>query len=184
VADEAKAESVPSKLPDIETKEGRWEVIRRAAEGEAAMVPLLRKVFDLNREKGGWLVEKCGNAHDLAVESLVRFISGKDLVVREALLRRLGALRDELAGPDPTPLERILSERVALTWLDANEMDRRFVASSGISFKEAARRESRRDRSHRRFLQACKTLATVRKLGGPTIQVNLANQQVNVAGSG
>jgi hypothetical protein len=81
-------------------------------------------------------------------------------------------------------LERILCERVALTWFDANEMDLRFVESSGISFKDAAYREDRRDRAHRRFLAACKALATVRKLARPSIQINLANQQVNVAGPG
>ena len=97
--------------------------------------------------------------------------------------RKLDALRDELAGPDPTPLERILSERVALTWFEANEMDQRYLDASNLSFKDAAFRESRRDRAHKRFLTACKTLATVRKLARPTIQLNLANQQVNVAGS-
>ena len=53
-----------------------------------------------------------------------------------------------------------------------------------MSFKDAEYREGRRDRAHKRFLSACKALATVRKLARPTIQVDLANQQVNMAGSG
>ncbi len=38
------------------------------------------------------------------------------------------------------------------------------------------------ERCHRRFLSACKTLAQVRKLLGVNVQINIAEQQVNVAG--
>jgi len=41
-----------------------------------------------------------------------------------------------------------------------------------------------RDRAHRRYLQAVKALAQVRKLLGASVtQVNIAENQVNVAGS-
>jgi hypothetical protein len=39
------------------------------------------------------------------------------------------------------------------------------------------------DRTHRRLMASLKTLATVRKLALPAIQVNVARQQVNLAGS-
>jgi hypothetical protein len=39
------------------------------------------------------------------------------------------------------------------------------------------------DRAHRRYLSAIKTLATVRKLALPVLQVNIAKKQVNVAGA-
>jgi hypothetical protein len=90
-------------------------------------------------------------------------------------------VRDDLAGPNPTALERILCERVALCWFDAHEMDRRYINQADTSLKIAEYRESRRDRAHKRFLAACRTLATVRKLALPAIQVNLAHQQVNIA---
>ena len=38
------------------------------------------------------------------------------------------------------------------------------------------------DRSQRRFLSAVKALAQVRKLMGVNVQINIAEQQVNVAG--
>jgi hypothetical protein len=114
---------------------------------------------------------------------LIRNVAGTDVATQEALRRKVNSVRDDLAGPNPTPLERILSERVALCWFDAHETDRRYVDQSNLTFKEAEYHESRRDRAHKRFLTACKTLATVRKLAVPAIQVNLANQQVNVAES-
>jgi len=38
------------------------------------------------------------------------------------------------------------------------------------------------DHAHRRYLSALKTLALVRKLAVPVLQVNIARKQVNVAG--
>ena len=56
--------------------------------------------------------------------------------------------------------------------------------TSGDSVRVAACRESRRDRAHKRFLAACKALATVRRLGIPSVVVNqvVARQDVNVGG--
>ncbi len=38
-------------------------------------------------------------------------------------------------------------------------------------------------RAHKRYLSAIKTLALVRKLAVPVLQVNIARKQVNVAGA-
>jgi hypothetical protein len=124
-----------------------------------------------------------GDVYGHAQNALLKTAAGQDIAIQETLRRKIDAVRDELAGPNPTPLERILCERVALCWFDAHEMDRRFSDQTDITFKTAEYRESRRDRAHKRFLAACKALATVRKLGLPAIQVNVARQQVNVAGS-
>jgi hypothetical protein len=51
-----------------------------------------------------------------------------------------------------------------------------------LTMKQVEHQEERRDRAHRRYLTAIKTLATVRKLALPVLQVNIAKKQVNVAG--
>ena len=45
------------------------------------------------------------------------------LLLAESLLCKLRALKAELAGESPSPLERLLASRVALTWLEANYLD-------------------------------------------------------------
>jgi hypothetical protein len=40
------------------------------------------------------------------------------------------------------------------------------------------------DRAHARLLSAVRTLAQVRKLAVPALQLNIAKKQVNVAGDG
>jgi hypothetical protein len=166
---QANTEALPKKEPDIETKEGRVEIMNRGAKGDKSILPLLTKLFDRDKGRGGSLVEMYGNIYKLALQATVRYTAGNDLTLQEAMRRKIEAVRDEVAGFNPTPLERILSERVALTWYDANEMDCRFLDSGGVSFKDAAYREDRRDRANRRFLAACRALATVRKLSQPSI---------------
>jgi hypothetical protein len=183
VSDPTKAETLPKPLPSIETPEGVKEVIERAGNGDQAMRPLVRKLLEKDHRERGSLLDIYGNVYFYARQKMVEPFAGKDVMSQEALRRTINGVRDDLAGPNPTPLERILCERVALCWFDAHEMDRRYVDQSDVTFKTADYRESRRDRAHKRFLAACKTLATVRKLAVPAIQVNLANQQVNVAGS-
>jgi hypothetical protein len=128
------------------------------------------------QQHGGKLLDIYGDIFGNARDSLLMHAAGKDITVQEIQSRAIDAVRDELAGPNPTPLERILCERVALCWFDAYEMDRRFINQSGMSIADAEYRESRRDRAHRRFLSASKTLATVRRLtrGGPAVAVNVA----------
>ena len=63
-------------------------------------------------------------------------------------------------------------------------MKRRFVNASDMSITQADYFQRRIDRAHRRFLSAVETLARVRKLALPILQVNIArNQQVNTVGS-
>ena len=176
------ADKAPKPLPDIGTHDGRREILRRATDGDSAATSLVKKVLDLDQRDGAIIVNFFGDAFAHASNSVLRVFCGSDTVFQEGMRRKLNSLRDELAGPNPTPLERILSERVALCWLDAHGMDRLFAEPESVSFKTAAYREDRRERAHRRFLAACKTLATVRRLSGPAVLINqvVARQQVNV----
>jgi hypothetical protein len=183
VNDTETTENLPMPLPDIDSPQGIHEVLKRAAKGEETIRPLVLRLLDRDQGRGGRLLAIYGDVFGFARAALVRPVAGGNVATQEAMERKIDAVRDELAGPNPTPLERILSERAALCWFDAHEMDRRFSDTpSGTTFKDAEYRQSRRDRAQKRFLAACKTLATVRKLAVPAIQVNFARNQVNVVG--
>ena len=57
------------------------------------------------------------------------------------------------------------------------------TSQKGGTIAQSEHGQRRIDRAHRRLMMTLKTLATVRRLAVPSIQVNVANQQVNVAGS-
>ena len=53
--------------------------------------------------------------------------------------------------------------------------------ASGWTIAQADLQQRKIDKAHARFLSAVRTLAQVRKLALPTLQVNIARNQVNVA---
>jgi hypothetical protein len=132
-------------------------------------------------KKPHWL-EPCGNLAKHAENALIRKFAAKDLAVREGLQKKLEVMRDELAGREPAPLERLLAERIVACWLHVYHLEAVYANKDSMSLDLAMHYQKCIDRAHRRYLSAIKTLATVRKLALPVLQVNIAKKQVNVAG--
>src|SRR5262249_19521193 len=118
--------------------------------------------------------------------ALVSAAAGKNLAFKEALTRKLELLRQELAGPTPTPLERLLVERVVACWLQVQYADGRlFQQEAKPTPAQGEYLQRSGDRAHKRFLSAVRTLALVRRLALPVLvqQINVAaKQQVNAGG--
>jgi hypothetical protein len=76
-------------------------------------------------------------------------------------------LRTQLAGPSPTPLERLLVEVIISNWLQTHFADAAY-AQAGTQTTPAALRElqKRQDSSQRRHMAAIKQLALVRSCFG------------------
>src|SRR5262249_18691992 len=91
-------------------------------------------------------------------------------------------MRAELLGSDPTPVERLLVERVVACWLQVQDAEVRFAQAQGnLSIKQADYYQRRMDGANKRYLAALKALALVRKLALPVLQITVAGKQVNVA---
>jgi hypothetical protein len=158
-----------------------WALVQRAEKGDASTLPALRELL-----KEPAAVDLLGGELARQAEaSLIHKAAGDNLAFREALTRKLELLRAELAGPAPTPLERLLVERVAACWLQLHDADVRLAQQEHkLSLAQAEYHQRSRDRAHKRYLSAIKTLAVVRKLAVPVLQVNIARKQVNVASAG
>jgi hypothetical protein len=155
------------------------EFLNRAQNGDTSTLPALRKLFE-NAET----VNNFGGNLAAQVEaSLVTAAAGNNLVFKHALLRKLDLLRVELGGPNPTPLERLLVERIVTCWLHLHDIEARFVQAKERSIAQADYGQRALDRAQKRYLSALRTLATVRRLAVPVLQVNIANRQKNIAGA-
>ena len=113
---------------------------------------------------------------------LIQALARDDLLFTEGLERNIDRLRTELEGPTPSPLERLLVERLLCCWLQAHCATALDAVDEHKTLAQAEALQRRQDQTHRRFLQACKALAQVRKLLGPTVQINVADKQINVLG--
>ncbi|MDA1052704.1 MAG: hypothetical protein O3C40_19795 [Planctomycetota bacterium] len=162
-----------------DTREWALAIIERAQSGDEDAMPALREILD----RVPSIREVLGADLDRTVEySISKSLGGEDnLAFREAIKRKLAALREELEGPTPSPTERLLVDRVVACWFQVQEADLRYAQAGDCSLAQADYHLRRQDRAHRRFLTGMKTLATVRKLGLPVLQVNIGENQVNVA---
>lgn len=151
--------------------------LKRADEGDQATLPTLRKLLESPAA-----VEKLGgNLASRAQNALVASICGKRLLDAEALLRKLELLREELGGPSPTPLERLVVERIVACWLQLHQLELSYGAKASMPIELANYYQKSIDRAQKRYLAAIKALAYVRRLARPVVQVNVARKQVNVA---
>ena len=111
--------------------------------------------------------------------------AGTHLISRAATERQITAMRAELLGEHPTPLERVLVDRIVVDWLDSLVSDTVRAQRSEGAIAVVEYRDRRSDRAHARLMRSLKTLATVRRLVVGSVQINVAEQiqQVNVPSS-
>jgi hypothetical protein len=152
------------------------QLLGRARQGDEKTLPVLRKLLEDPAR-----VNVLGNLARQAELALIRTAAGGNLCLREALGRKLELMRAELAGADPAPLERLLAERVVACWLHLYHLEMLYAQRDSLSLELGTYYQKTLDRAHKRYLSAIKTLALVRKLTLPVLQVNIGRRQVNVA---
>lgn len=151
----------------------------RAEKGDKTAIPALREYLKVPA-----VVDVLGG--DLAKQAqltLINKLSGQNLLFKESLTRKLELMREELAGSNPTPLERLLVERIVACWLHLHHLEITYASKESMALELGSYYQRSISSAQKRYLAAIKTLAVVRKLAVPVLQVNIAKKQVNVAGS-
>jgi hypothetical protein len=150
--------------------------VKRAQDGDASTLPVLKKLLD---EPG--MPELCGGYLARRAQArLIRLFAGKNLLLAEAIPRKLESLRLELAGPNPAPLERLLVERIVSCWLHLHHLESVYGCGGDMTLSMATHYQRAIQRGQKNYLAAIKALAMIRKLALPALQVNIARRQVNV----
>jgi hypothetical protein len=133
--------------------------------------------------------ERMARIEDLAGSNISAMLKDQKYSVATSELTRydLERKRDGMGYQTAPMMERMLIDAVLLAWLRYQEFEYVYTAldRAGMSFQKAAFWDRRISVAQARYLKACETLAKVRKLTSPVLQVNIAQdggQQVNVAG--
>src|SRR5262249_20398539 len=141
------------------------DLVRRADDGDPTTLPVLREVL-----KDPRMVDLMGG--DLAgraQRTLIDRFAGKSLRLREALARKLEVLREEVIGPRPAPVERLLAARVVACWLHLHVLELAFAGQGDMAIGVAVYFEKALGHAQKRYLAALKALALVRKLALPVL---------------
>ena len=121
-------------------------------------------------------VEREGSFAMRTEDALLEATSAASWILTESRRRVFGDVKREIAGVSPNPLEAAIARCVALSLAEVEYLDT--LAFRGELSDQFDRRRSR---AHARAMSAAKTLATLRRLAIPVVQVNVAREQVNIA---
>jgi hypothetical protein len=120
-----------------------------------------------------------------AEEAVLRWATGTCLTAREAIARQVAELRDRLSATAQSDLEKLLADRVVISWLEAYTADVHLadvMGKGGGATLAAQAAQKVLDRAHQRFLGAARTLATVQKLARPSLApIQIASRLQGVA---
>src|SRR5690349_18722919 len=89
------------------------EILEQASRGDETAVPALRKALDAYPEVAAMLGDVVKNAQ----AAILRRATGTCLAMREAVARQVADLRARLAATAQSELERLLVDRVVISWL-------------------------------------------------------------------
>jgi hypothetical protein len=170
---------------ELETKIERLQTLSKAAEGGdiEARQELRRAVARSSPE----VIAEASDVARRAERMLVKTISAGEPLMQETLKARLDHMRGEIAGERPTPLERLLAERVVAGWLLVEVLEgliaaqyQRGVKGPRVGPAYIVQMSKILESATRRHLAAVQTLARVRRLESHTPGVQY-NTQINVA---
>ena len=161
------------------TDEDRTRLTTLANKAQKGDRKALAEASEMLTEHQLWHV--VGDMGRYAQEAWLDATAGSNPLARKALEEQLRELRNGLRDAGDSPLERVLIDRLVACWLQANYADWQhgaLIKKGSYTFAEGRYNEERQDRAHRRLLQAAKTLATVRRLLAPAVQINVGQNQI------
>ena len=164
------------------TVEKLHDLLRLAEQGQEDAVPEIRQILNEHPDLAWRFVDVAHIAEDALIEVMTK---EGDLAAKELIRCQLEAMREEVAGKNSPALERLLSERVVVTWLEVQLFEALYAKNMrNLTIAQAEHHQKRLDRAHRRHLSAIRALAQIRKLlkGTAITQINIAEKQINTTG--
>lgn len=152
-------ETVTAGSPAVEAAEMTLsELVAAAKQGDATVMPRLRKIMWQRREQYGHL----GNLASHAKLRWVNLIAGRDLHERECLLINLQTLVDQFHRDGCFPCEKMLVDEIIITWLPHQHSLAKQAEAAAISIDVFSYWCQRTEQTQRRHLQAIAALRDYR----------------------
>src|SRR5262249_40372227 len=134
------------------------ELADRANRGSEEALARLRRLLDDCPEIWGHV----GNLARHAELAWLDILTGADHLMREAIKRHIARMKEDLLGPHPTPMERLLADQAVACYLAVQHAETCLAAPGNHSLAQAAMRLRRSESAQKRYLAALKTLARLR----------------------
>lgn len=122
---------------------------------------------------------------DAVQTEIIKYTIGEQDVTKMAVEEYVLNIRDAMGYHDAPIMEKLLIENIVTAWLrvQACESQLAFRMTGQHSIAVLEFWERRLSMAQRRYLSACESLAKIRKMAIPALQLNIGDKQVNVAGN-
>ena len=132
--------------------------------------PRLWKIIDtVENELAGGLIKSC---------------FPESWLLQKAMSHRMETMREELLGDSPSPVDRLLVERICVCWLGLQSAQLKSLGNAGgeRSIATLDFYDRQLGAANKRYLAAIRALASIRRLQLPSFgQLNIGAHQLNVA---
>lgn len=171
------AEEIVNEFKEKRSSSGLMEIILAADRGNEEALSRLRVLYEAAPELAYTV-----SSWQYAAEREI--LGTTQPGIAETFAKQADRWRKKLAGDDPSPIESLLVNRIILDQLHAlrteHTLQQKIAGSLPLATADYYQKQA--ERAQHRLLRSIKTLAEVRKLLRPAVQVNIAEKQVNVAG--
>lgn len=154
------------------------DLVTKGHDGDAEALAEMDTVL----EQSPSIARKFGNLNIMVEEGFIERTGTNNSLRQKSLRINLEHMREELAGSNSSPLEKLGAERVASCWLQLHYAELIYNQElPKLSWEQNDYHQKRIDRLHRRYLSSMRSLAQVRKLLKPKVaQINIGEkQQIN-----
>lgn len=153
-------------------------LLDRALSGDSTVMPELRPILESSHSE---LVVTFGLTNRLYKRIVESIAGNKNLFCHDIWKRECQMLEQGLAGPEATPIERVLAEQAALCWLALRRAELRLEAVAATQPGELKAYIAPVDSAHRRLMSTLRTLSQIQGLNVPvSVQLNVGENQINM----
>jgi hypothetical protein len=170
----------PATTPVADVVETPLTLLRKAMAGDRAAFDELGAIAQAKGLPAHHYVDRWNQT--MVMCKLQDRAGDKNLLARAGVERDVERVEGELAEAGDGPIERIIIGRAALCAADTSlsERDYQYAAGNRGPIGPIEALDRRRERSQRMLLATLRTLAAVRRINRPVVQVNVGDGNVNV----
>jgi hypothetical protein len=135
-------------------------LVQSAQAGEASALPRIRQILDEHPEVWRYV----GDLAALAERAWIAVLAADHSVAVEAMRRTVAEMKADLAGDNPSRMERLLVDQVVACWLEAKYLEGVSADPGRGSLDQSAFHLKRLESAQHRYLSALRMLTELRAL--------------------
>jgi hypothetical protein len=158
-------QQTPVEQLTAEEQERLHTLLEKAQQGDRSVVDALKVALD--QHPAIW--HRCGDLAAQALSAWVNLTAGENQLVKESLQRKVEAMHLEIGGAAPSPLEKLLVERIVISWVQVGQADAAVAQARSSNLEVHRVLVQRQGCAQRRLLEGVRQLANLRKLLRPAL---------------